>query len=59
MNAVADTLTLSQQLVSAIRTVVGPGSVALHEPSFNGNEWRYLKECLDSSDGRMCQCPEP
>jgi perosamine synthetase len=49
MNAVADTLTLSQQLVSAIRTVVGPGSVALHEPSFNGNEWQYLKECLDST----------
>lgn len=21
----------------------------LHEPSFTGNEWRYLKECLDST----------
>ncbi|MCF8176881.1 MAG: LegC family aminotransferase [Sulfuritalea sp.] len=49
MNAVADSLTLSQQLVSAIRTVVGPGPVALHEPSFSGNEWQYLKECLDST----------
>jgi aminotransferase in exopolysaccharide biosynthesis len=49
MNAAADSLTLSQQLVSAIRTVVGPGPVALHEPSFNGNEWQYLKECLDST----------
>lgn len=49
MNAVADSLTLSQQLVSAIRTVVGPGPVALHEPSFGGNEWQYLKECLDST----------
>ncbi len=49
MNAVADTLTLSQQLVSAIRKVVGPGPVALHEPSFGGNEWQYLKECLDST----------
>lgn len=49
MNAVADSLTLSQQLVSAIRTVVGPRPVALHEPSFSGNEWQYLKECLDST----------
>ena len=23
--------------------------VALHEPCFAGNEWRYLKECLDST----------
>ena len=22
---------------------------SLHEPVFNGNEWRYLKECLDST----------
>lgn len=22
--------------------------IALHEPSFNGNEWSYLKKCLDS-----------
>ena len=25
------------------------GTVPLHEPSFAGNEWLYLKECLDSS----------
>jgi perosamine synthetase len=29
--------------------VLGPGPVALHEPHFAGNEWRYLKECLDST----------
>ena len=29
--------------------MTGPGPVALHEPSFNGNEWIYLKECLDST----------
>ena len=23
--------------------------MALHEPSFEGNEWAYLKECLDST----------
>jgi len=40
---------LADQVVTAIRAVVGPASVALHEPSFSGNEWLYLKECLDST----------
>lgn len=31
-----------------MRGVLGPGPVALHEPIFDGNEWRYLKDCLDS-----------
>ena len=37
------------QVVEAIRSVVGPKPVALHEPTFDGNEWKYLQECLDSS----------
>ena len=41
--------TLTEAVVGAIRDVVGPGKVALHEPSFEGNEWMYLKECLDST----------
>jgi perosamine synthetase len=28
---------------------VGNGPLALHEPRFNGNEWAYLKECIDST----------
>ena len=40
---------LPQDIVSAIRSVVGDGPLALHEPRFNGNEWVYLKECLDST----------
>lgn len=40
---------LAEQVVTAIRTVVGTGPVALHEPRFIGNEWQYLKECLDST----------
>jgi perosamine synthetase len=24
------------------------GPVALHEPQFSGNEWKYVKECLDT-----------
>jgi perosamine synthetase len=40
---------LPKDIVQAIRSVVGDGPQALHEPRFNGNEWTYLKECLDST----------
>jgi perosamine synthetase len=40
---------LEQNIVRAIKSVVGDGPVALHEPRFNGNELGYLKECLDST----------
>lgn len=45
----AENLNLPLQIVHAIKSVVGDGPVALHEPSFRGNEWAYLKECLDST----------
>ena len=41
--------TLSENVVAAIKSVVGPNPVALHEPSFDGNESEYLMECLDST----------
>lgn len=40
---------LPEQIVAAIRSVVGPNSAALHEPSFAGNELAYLKECIDTT----------
>lgn len=40
---------LSNDIVEGIRSAVGVGPFMLHEPSFNGNEWSYLKECLDST----------
>ena len=40
---------LTNQIITAIHATVGAGPVALHDPSFNGNEWLYLKECLDST----------
>ena len=40
---------LATQINSAIRSVVGEGSVALHEPEFSGNELLYLQECLNST----------
>ncbi|UVT16849.1 MAG: LegC family aminotransferase [Nitrospira sp.] len=42
-------MSLVDRIVKAICDVVGPGPVALHEPTFDGNEWKYLKECLDST----------
>jgi perosamine synthetase len=44
-----DQAPLVQRVVEAIRAVVGDRAVALHEPCFAGNEWVYLKECLDST----------
>lgn len=41
--------TLPDRVVDAIRNAIGPGPSVLHEPIFNGNEWLYLKECLDST----------
>lgn len=37
-------------ILSALRSVLPPDNsfVSLHEPNFSGNEWRYVKECLDT-----------
>lgn len=43
------TLALVQSIQAAISQVAGLAPVALHEPRFAGNEWAYLKECLDST----------
>lgn len=40
---------LVDRVLDVIRTVTGEGPVALHEPRFAGNEWTYLKDCLDST----------
>lgn len=40
---------LARQVVEAVHMVAGPGPVGLHEPRFNGNEWAYVKEALDST----------
>lgn len=49
MNAMNTSHTLAGKIVAAIECVVGPGPVPLHVPNFAGNEWQYLKECLDST----------
>lgn len=46
----AELKSLSHQVVQTIRKVVGESrQVALHEPTFTGNEWNYVKECIDTS----------
>ena len=40
---------LAEQVIAAISSVVGQKPAVLHEPSFKGNEWHYLKECIDST----------
>jgi len=42
----------TDKIISAIQSVIHPrkeGPVALHEPCFNGNEWKYVKDCIDST----------
>ncbi len=40
----------AESVVRAIRRALPRGKppIALHEPCFNGNEWAYAKECLDT-----------
>lgn len=41
---------LSKSLISFLREDLGQsGRVALHEPWIEGNEWTYVKECLDTA----------
>ena len=49
MSLMSKPSTLASQVVDAIRSVVGSDSAVLHEPRFNGNEWNFLKDCLDTT----------
>ena len=40
---------LPQQIMSAISSVLCLDNVPLHEPVFQGQEWNYLKDCLEST----------
>jgi hypothetical protein len=36
-------------VIAAIKSVLPPAErTVLHEPVFSGNEWIYLKECIDT-----------
>ncbi len=40
----------TQAVLNAMKSVLPPrhAFLPLHEPNFNGNEWAYVKECLDT-----------
>jgi perosamine synthetase len=40
---------LGKNILDAISKAIGKYPVSLHEPSFDGNEWIYVKECIDST----------
>jgi perosamine synthetase len=40
---------LESSIITAIRQIVGNGSIKLHEPLFSGNESKYVQECIDST----------
>jgi perosamine synthetase len=46
----SDTAGSPAGIVAAIRSVVGPSEkpIGLHEPKFTGNEWAYVKDCIDT-----------
>lgn len=41
---------LPHRILDAVRQVLGEtnAQIALHEPEFAGNEWAYVKDCLDT-----------
>jgi perosamine synthetase len=46
----ADPADISQDVLTAVRSVLGASSalIPLHEPEFGGNEWAYVKDCIDT-----------
>jgi perosamine synthetase len=40
---------LDQQIIASLRVALGEGTHALHEPRFEGNEQRYVHECIASN----------
>ena len=53
-------LNLSIQINAILKDVCGSDkNIQLHSPIFNLNEWKYVKDCLDtgyvSSVGSLCR----
>ena len=48
------------RVVSAVRDVIGerPAPMLLHGPSLGGNEWKYVKECIDTAWGLTTLRPQ-
>lgn len=50
MTATATAPGLVSATLAAMRSVLGlaRGTIALHEPEFSGQEWAYVKDCIDT-----------
>ena len=42
-------MSLAQKIITGIQNAIGRQGATLHEPSFSGNESRYVQECIDST----------
>ena len=40
---------MPDRVVAALQEVVGVGPIQLHTPTFNGNEAKYIQECIEST----------
>lgn len=40
---------LADSIIKATRRAIGVDRAVLHEPLLDGNEWKYLQECLDTN----------
>ncbi|MGM9570905.1 MAG: LegC family aminotransferase [bacterium] len=39
---------MEEELLSCLKAILKKDTAPLHEPVFQGNEWQYVKECLDT-----------
>ena len=39
---------IATEIVQKLAEVLGPDATSLHEPCFEGNEWAYVKDCIDT-----------
>lgn len=39
---------MEEELLSCLKTILKKDTAPLHEPVFQGHEWQYVKECLDT-----------
>jgi aminotransferase in exopolysaccharide biosynthesis len=42
-------MSLAPKIITAIQNAIGRQGAVLHEPSFSGNESKYVQECIDST----------
>ena len=49
MEKIVETSAIATNIIKALKSAIGDKKHSLHEPIFTGNEWKYVKECIDST----------